>query len=270
MTNAQTIEYKGGNIRFLVQGKNEFPVVLLHGYLEALDIWGDFATELAKKCQVISIDLPGHGETDTFNGSATIEQMGETVKVVLDELNIDKAVIIGHSMGGYAMLAFYEENPDRVLGMGFFHSVSWADTDEKRANRDREIELVKQGKQNLIFNTNIPKGFADDNLKPFYKEVEHARQIALQMDDESIIAVLEGMKARKDYTYLVEQTKVPLLFVVGLKDNYIPSDKLLALAAKAPKSQVVILENSGHMGFIEEKELAFDEVEDFLSTVFKE
>jgi pimeloyl-ACP methyl ester carboxylesterase len=262
------VQYSGINISFCDQGQGN-PVLLLHGYLESLNIWDDFATELTRKFRVITIDLPGQGKSGVPGNIASMEIMAEAIKAVFDHLNIDKAAIIGHSMGGYAMLAFYEAYPERVKSLGFFHSVSVADTEEKRANRDREIGLIRQGKQNLIFNTNVPKSFANDNLEKFKDAIECAKRIAGQAPGENIIKVLEGMKVRKDRTYLVENSNLLILFVVGMKDNYIPPDKLLNLASKARNKQVIVLENSGHMGFIEEKELALDETENFLEKVFK-
>ena len=58
----KTIKYHGANIRFSDSGKGD-PVILLHGYLESLDIWGSFADHLAEHYRVIAVDLPGHGES---------------------------------------------------------------------------------------------------------------------------------------------------------------------------------------------------------------
>jgi pimeloyl-ACP methyl ester carboxylesterase len=257
------IEFKSANIRYQIEGQGE-TVVLLHGYLESFEIWGQFASELSKSCQVIAIDLPGHGTSDTILGEASVEVMAEAIKAVLDYLNIEKAVIIGHSMGGYSMLAFAELWPDRLKGVGLFHSISWADLPEKKIARDREIELIKEGKKQLIVNVNIPRGFADDNLEKFKKDVEKAKSIALKTPDKGIIAVLNGMKSRPDRTSILSNIKVPVFFAVGMKDNYIPVEKLMALTLLPEIKQVTVFENSGHIGFIEELPFAVDEIEAFL------
>lgn len=257
------IPYKSINIRYSDEGQGK-TVVLLHGYLESLEIWSPFATELANNNRVIAIDLPGHGQTGTSNGMPNVEFMAECVKAVLDQLQITKTVLIAHSMGGYAMLAFAELWPEKLLGIGLFHSISWADLPEKREARDREIELVKQGKKQLIFNVNIAKGFADDNLKLFKDEIERAKQIAANTTDDGIIAALNGMKDRKDRTFILEQIQVPVFFGIGKKDNYIPMEKLMALTILPRNKHITIFENSGHMGFIEEKDFAIDELEQFL------
>ena len=267
MKQIQVIMPHSAKIRFSIQGTGK-AVVLLHGYLESLEIWGSFADDLAHNYQVIALDLPGHGQTDAPKGDASTEYMAECIKHVLDHLKIHEAVIIGHSMGGYAMLAFAELYPDMLTGIGLFHSISWADLPEKIEARNREIELVKQGKKQLIYNVNVPKGFADDNLETFKCEVDHAKRIAAATPDDGIIAALNGMKSRKDRTSILETIQVPVFFAIGKKDNYIPVEKLMALTLLPAKKQISIFENSGHMGFIEQKEFAVDEMEQFLKMCF--
>jgi pimeloyl-ACP methyl ester carboxylesterase len=264
MQNIQKIAFHSSFVRYAVQGDG-LPVVLLHGYLESLEIWNGFAEELSKSNLVITIDLPGHGQSGIINGKVTVEIMAEAVAHVLDHLKIEKAVIIGHSMGGYAVLAFAELWPERLLGIGMFHSISWADLPEKREARDREIELVKLGKKQLICNINVPKSFADDNLETYSFQVARAKEIAINNPDEGIIAVLNAMKARKDRTSVLQNTSVPVFFAIGKKDNYIPVEKILALAMLPARRHVAIFENSGHIAFIEEKEIAIDEISEFLA-----
>ena len=264
----RVISFKSVNIRYSAQGKGD-AVVLLHGYLESLEIWNGFAEDLAKNYLVIAIDLPGHGQTGIVSDDLTVEQMAECVKAVLFHLSIENAVIIGHSMGGYATLAFAKMWPENVQGIGLFHSISWADLPEKREARDKEIELIKQGKKQLIFNLNIPRGFADDNLEKFKAEVDFALLIASSTSDAGIIASLNAMKTRKDRTNLLEKLEVPVFFGIGMKDNYIPAEKLLAITSLPDRKQVSVFENSGHMGFIEERALAVDEMDSFLKMCYQ-
>jgi len=261
--NIHNIPFKTSSIRYSDQGQGK-TIILLHGYLESLEIWNGFKDELAKKFRVIAIDLPGHGKSGIPEGNFTVELMAEAIKSVIDHLKLDKVVIIAHSMGGYALLAFAELWPEKLAGIGLFHSITWTDSPEKRDAREREIELVKQGKKNLIYNINVPKGFADDNLEKFKKEVDRAINIAYQTSDEGIIGALNAMKKRKDRTYILEKIEVPVFFGIGKKDNYIPFEKLLTLISIPKRKYVVIFENSGHMGFIEEKESSLDEIENYL------
>ncbi len=263
----QELKFHDALIRFRDEGRGEV-VVLLHGYLESLEIWDGFSEGLAKHYRVLSIDLPGHGRSGLFSKVDTMAVMADAVEYILQELGIGRAVIVGHSMGGYATLAFAEIFPEMTTGYCLFHSNAFADPEEKKMNREREIELVRSGKKMQIINTNIPKAFADENLEKFAGEVERARQIAISTPDEGIIMALIGMKSRPDRTRVIKESNVPILFVAGKKDNYIPFEVAEKHFNLSPRQDILILENSGHMGFIEEKEEALEGLLFFLEKVF--
>jgi pimeloyl-ACP methyl ester carboxylesterase len=250
-------------LRYAEEGKG-IPVVLLHGYLESLEIWDPFAGELATHFRVIRPDLPGHGGSGIHAKVHTMEFLAESVAFLLMSLSVDKCVLIGHSMGGYVTMAFLEAYGSMLSGFSLFHSTPFADTDEKRTNRDREIALVRQGKKDMLINTNIPKGFADNNLKLFCKQVTRAKEIAWKTSNEGIISMLEGMKQRPDRTRLVENATVPFLWILGRKDNYINIDMVSERIKLNRLGQKLMLERSGHMGFIEEPDKSYLEVRTFV------
>jgi pimeloyl-ACP methyl ester carboxylesterase len=254
-----TVKFREANLRFRDEGRGD-AVILLHGYLESLEIWGSFAEELAIYYRVISIDLPGHGQSGEYTQVDTMDVMADAVKHVLDHLNIGRTVIIGHSMGGYATLAFAEIFPEITIGYCLFHSHGLADSEDKKINR--------AGKKMQFININIPKAFADDNLQRFTGEVENAGRIAAATPDHGIICALEGMKSRPDRRRVLTESTVPVMIVAGRKDNYIPFEIYDQHFNLAPKHHVLILENSGHMGFIEEKNKALDGILKFLKKIY--
>lgn len=262
-----SITYRDASIRFRESGSGD-PVILLHGYLESLDIWGSFMEELARDYRVIAVDLPGHGASGIFTSIDTMAVMADSVKHVLDYLEIGRAVIVGHSMGGYATLAFEEIFPEITLGYVLFHSHALADPEEKKLNRDREMELVRQGKKMQFINVNIPNAFASDNLEILAGEVERARNIALKTPDQGIICALEGMKNRPDRRHVLRGSVVPILIVAGRKDNYIPFEVYEQHFGLGRDTDTLILESSGHMGFIEEMDASLQAISRFLRKVY--
>ncbi|MBN1339311.1 MAG: alpha/beta fold hydrolase, partial [Bacteroidales bacterium] len=117
-------------------------IVLLHGFLESLEIWDDFTKELSKEFRIIAIDLPGFGKSSDVAEVHTMEMMAKAVYEVLSHLNTGQVVITGHSMGGYAALAFAASHPEKMKGLVIFHSHAAADSEEARINRDRAIRAV--------------------------------------------------------------------------------------------------------------------------------
>lgn len=257
------LDFKGATIKIVDEGSG-IPVVLLHGYLESSEIWKSFSDELKPYFRIIRIDLPGHGESGILHKIQTMEQLAEASRFVLDALFIDRCVLIGHSMGGYVTLAFTELYNERLLGFSLFHSTPFPDTLEKKQSRDKEIELVKQNKKDLIINTNVSKVFADDNLDILQEDVERVKEIARKTSDEGIIAALEGMKLRPDRSEIIKKSNIPFMLILGKKDNHIPFENMMSRIEVNQMGELNVLENSGHIGFIEEPGKSADLIKSFV------
>lgn len=257
------IHYNGGKIYYSDTGEGEI-VVLLHGYLETSDIWAGFAKKLARKFRVISVDLPGHGLSKVYSENHTMEFMAGAVKVLLDNLNIKKIFLTGHSMGGYVALAFIELYQDMLKGYCLFHSHPFADTAATVEKREKEIKVVRAGKKYLLYPENISQMYADANLDRFKEELQRSKDIASTIRDEGIIAVLNGMMNRPSRLKLMEAGKVPCLWILGKLDNYISCEAMQQRVNLPANAKVVVLESSGHMGFIEEEDLSVRVMTDFI------
>src|SRR5680860_1398856 len=107
--------HKNTNVHFTSIGKGN-AVVLLHGFLENSSMWQEVAQELSKRNRVICIDLLGHGKTENLGYIHSMEDQTQMVKAVLNHLRLRKQVLIGHSMGGYVVLAFAKLFPKSVKG----------------------------------------------------------------------------------------------------------------------------------------------------------
>jgi len=250
----KSIKYRGSQLVYSDLGEGPC-IALLHGYLESGRIWQEFTEQFPGEVRFIVPDLPGHGDSGTWGKMHTMEELAGAVHTILEAEGLSRVFLAGHSMGGYVTMAFAALYPENLSGYALVHSTPFADTEEKRENRDREIALVLCGKKRQIISLNIPKAFAMDNLERMSDQVEHSKQIALLCPDEGIIALLNGMKERPDRTSVLQDRRLPLLIIGGMKDNYIPAEVIDKLEAMAPHARVVRLKESGHMGFIEEPEL---------------
>ncbi len=257
------IYFKGRKVFYSDRGSGD-PVVLLHGYLESSEVWKEFAEKLAGSFRVISIDLPGHGSSAVYSGSHTMEFMADAVNEVLTGLNVKKAFMVGHSLGGYVTLAFLELYANILNGYCLFHSHPFADTEETIKKRKREIKIVKMGKKYLMYPDNVSLMFASSNLERFKNELTLLKNIASGLSDEGVIAVLNGMMLRPSRLSVMEAGIVPCLWILGRHDNYIRCESIRTGVVLPPNAKVVILENSGHIGFIEEKDLSAGIVTDFI------
>lgn len=246
--------------------KGDRCVVLLHGYLESLLVWEEFIPLLYKKVRVVTLDLPGHGISVVQGDTHTMEFLADTVAAGVRALGITRCTVVGHSMGGYVALALCERHPELLDGLVLLSSTPYADSPEKAENRRREIALVQAGRKELLSRVAPAAGFAEENRARMADEIEDLTEQVFVTEDEGIVALLNGMITRKDRSEVLRTTKVPVLFILGRKDNYIPVETAEKMVAEHPEARVVWLENSGHMGFLEEPEATAAALLDFVES----
>lgn len=244
--------YKAGRIHFSDRGTGD-TIVLLHGYLESSEVWSGFEEKLASQFRVISVDLPGHGSSDIYGETHSMEFMATVIRDLLKHLNIKKVFITGHSLGGYVTLAFLELFPEYLSGYSLFHSQPFSDSPETLEKRMKEIEIVKAGNKDLMCPDNIIRMFATSNLNKFPDTLQRLKDIASRTPGDGIIAALNGMMIRPSRLSWMEQGIVPCLWILGLLDNYIPCNLIRDRVSLPANAEVIVLKNSGHLGFIEEE-----------------
>lgn len=259
-------KYRGREIYYNSTGSGN-PVVLLHGYLESSEIWDSFAEKLSAHFRVIRVDLPGHGLSDVYGPVHSMEFMATSVMELLDSLKISKAFICGHSLGGYVSLAFLELFPERLTGYSLFHSHPLADSPQAIEKRHREIAIVKAGKKDLMYPDNVTRMFASSNIEKFGDALLRSKDIASRIPGDGIIAVLNGMIERPSRVTEMEEGRVPCLWILGLMDNYIPCGPIQEKVKLPSNAKVVVLNNSGHLGFIEEEDLSVKIIKEFVFRV---
>ena len=226
-------------------------VVLLHGFLENSTMWNSHVEVLAKRNRVVCIDLLGHGQTDCLGYVHSMEDHAGMVHHVLHELKIRKAILIGHSMGGYVALAFAELYPEMIKSLILLNSSTKADSEERKANRDRAIKAVKQNFTSFI-SMSIANLFSEDNRLRLTVNIEAVKTQALKTPLQGVVAALEGMKIRKDRAAILHAANYPILLVLGKKDpvlNYEENSSII----EHTKTELVTF-NDGHMSYIENRE----------------
>jgi pimeloyl-ACP methyl ester carboxylesterase len=189
--------------------KGDKTVVLLHGYLESLNVWDELTDLIKRDVRVITLDLPGHGVSEVVGEVHSMEFLADVVADVMRGQEVERATIVGHSMGGYVAMAMLERHPEMVEGIVMLHSTPYADSDEKKANREREIKLIKSGKKD----TDISSAFAA--VAAEYADGEILLRVRLCADSGSFLkpayfidylaqklGFLNGSPLEEDYTVL--------------------------------------------------------------------
>ena len=234
--------------------KGDKCAVLLHGYLESMVVWDEFVPLLSKHMRIVTLDIPGHGISNVRGEVHTMEYLGDCVALTMEALGIERYSVVGHSMGGYVALAMCDKYKEHLDSIILLSSTPSADSAEKCDRRRREIELVKAGKKSTMARLVPHAGFAPDNVKRLKDYIEDLEELIMITEDEGVIAILGGMIERKDRNDMLRTCGIAHMFIFGRHDFYIPNDVAEELVARHPEAEVVWLDNSGHMGFIEEPE----------------
>lgn len=232
---------------------NGFPLVLIHGFCESRTIWKYGEKELATRYRIIVPDLPGFGESRLEDPEVSMEFFAEKLRELLDDLKIDQCVMVGHSLGGYVALAFAEKYEQRLKGFGLFHSTAFADTEEKKENRNKTIAFIEKHGVPLFAQSFVAPLFSLRNRDRLKTEIEELIQVASSSSEAGVLETTKAMRDRPDRTHVLKQSSLPVLFVAGKKDGSVPLEKSLEQCHLPKHSIVHFLAETGHMGMIESK-----------------
>ena len=233
---------------YIQKGKS-IPIVFLHGFCEDSSIWFDLLDDFSE-INFICIDLPGFGKSET-QLDCGIDKMANIVNIILEEHEVEKCILIGHSMGGYVALEFVKSFPTKCIGLGLFHSQPNADTVEKKENRKKSIDFIKKNGSILFVKQLIPKLFAPRFGTKSSFTISKLVLAASKYSSNGIINALEAMIYRTDNQQVINNISIPVLFIVGEYDKAIPSANSYNQLALPGISQIHILDGVGHMGMFE-------------------
>jgi pimeloyl-ACP methyl ester carboxylesterase len=246
-----------GNVFYTDQGTG-FPVILIHGFCETHEVWTRFAQQLSKVFRVISVDLPGFGKS--LPKGFSVADAASRINELLVQLEITACIPVGHSLGGYITLAMVNQQASLFSGFGLFHSTAYADSEERKASRNKVIEFVSKNGVAAFIETFIPPLFYDTSNP----HIPFAVKMALQTKQETLIGYAQAMRDRPDLTSVIEKFNNPIIFIAGEKDTVIPLETLQKQAELAAKPQLYVIPNVAHMGMFEKETETLNLTREFL------
>lgn len=254
MEQHRTLTVDGRTVHYRDEGRNNTKtLVLLHGFLQNLDVWSSYVLSYMNQLRVITIDLPGHGLTDTFCDVHTTEFMADIVKEVLNAAGVDQCVVVGHSMGGYVALAFAERYPYTVRGLGLVNSHAMADSTSQREGRE---EVCRQAQENVAsYIVGFVASLFDESRRAaMSQEINDLQSQCLRTGAASVVAAQQGMMRRPSRIGVLQQLDVPVYFVYGKNDPRIPIELAVTQTLLPRRAEVLLLSDVAHMAFLEERE----------------
>jgi 3-oxoadipate enol-lactonase len=187
---------------------------------------------------------------------------------VLDELGVNSPVVAcGLSMGGYVLFSLYRTYPELLRGMILTSTRSGSDTEEGKKNRDLAIKDALDRGAGVIADSMLPKMFSPSTLSSNTNLVNQVRELMSNTSDLGIIGALQGMRDRSDSTSLLGHISCPVLIVHGKDDQLIPVGEAELMHQNISNSNLVLVENAGHLLNLEQPERFNQAVRNFISSL---
>jgi 2-succinyl-6-hydroxy-2,4-cyclohexadiene-1-carboxylate synthase len=219
---------KANGIDYFVDVKGEgFPFVFLHGFTGDSRTWEEITEQLKKGCQCISIDIIGHGKSDSPSDAArySMDAVSHDIHSVLSQLGVKKAVIIGYSMGGRLALHFSNLYPDFVSALILESASPGLRTDEEQAERrerDQALadKILDEGIRSFVDLWEEVPLFSTQKRLPLVKQ-EKIREQRLQQSPAGLSNSLKGMGtgAQPSWWETLEDLMFPVILLVGELDH---------------------------------------------------
>ena len=224
------------------------PLVLLHGYPLDHTIWEPIVPLLEKDFDMILPDLRGFGGSAASPTPYLLNDLADDIARLLDQLGIKKAVIAGHSMGGYVALAFAHSHPERTLALGLVSSQAAADAPECKAGRFQLAERVETDGVGEVADSMPALLTEDTTLQTWLKK------LILRQSPAGVAGALRAMAERPDATPFLPQFDFPVIIIHGRADKIIPIERAVVLLALT-KGGVLDELPAGHMPMMESPQM---------------
>lgn len=231
------------------------PVVLIHGFPLCRQMWRpQIASLVDAGYRVVCPDLPGFGESPLPDGRLSMATYADAVIGLLDELEIERAVIGGMSMGGYVLLNLAERYSERLLGAMFLVTRAAADDAAGKEKRTLLATEVSRGNHLIVAETFAKVLFAPETCQKNPHLVADVRRWMESTSPAGLVGGLLAMRDRVDSVATLTKIRLWSLVVGAELDMAVPPEHSRLLAESLPNADLKIIAGAGHMANLEEPE----------------
>jgi 3-oxoadipate enol-lactonase len=241
-------------------------VLFIHGHPFNRTMWAPQMQSLRWKYRAIAPDLRGYGQSSL--GSETVNTLecivGDLLRL-LDHLQVERACIVGLSMGGQIAMEFARAFPDRTTAAVFAATFPQAETPEGIERRNGMADRLLAEGMALAGSEMLPKLIGPTSLKRRPSVASAVYRMICATDPAGAAAALRGRALRRDYRESLTQIKVPCLIVLGTDDAYSTVDEAQTMHAAIANSRLEIFPNIGHMPNLEDEDRFNRHLHEFLA-----
>lgn len=238
-------------LHYVESGPKSGPaIVLIHSLATHGEVWAYQVPAWSVHFRVLCVDLPGHGRSAVSAGAVSLADMAGQVIEVLDHLQIATAAFVGISLGGMVTQAAALNHPQRVSAMVIAHAGARTDAAVREIWDQRIEQFEAGGIENLARPTLerwFPRAFAESSPMT----MEWMAGLIEATDPAGYVGAIRAIQAL-DHLDRLPHVKTPTLVVAGQADAAVPSAVASMVAHRIPNAQLRLLEDTGHMGNVQQ------------------
>jgi len=241
------LRFEGRPARLRAEGQPGRTVLFAHPFPLAGDSWD----ETLRSCAALgwraaAVDAPGFGGTSALGRPCTMDDLARLLAASLDALGARTATLVGCSMGGYALMAFWRLFPERMQRAGLFNTQPGADSAEAKEKREQQAQAALEKGPDAVTGS-----LAERQVAPGSPLVARVRELASAATAQGIAEALRGMALRPDSTPDLPRWRVRTLVLCGEQDQIVPRAACDLMARSIPDARQAIVRGTGHLSFLE-------------------
>lgn len=257
---------RGASATLFYEDTGTGPAVLLsHSWQCDGRQWPQVPALVEAGYRVLNLDNRGHGRSGPHRQRFTMWDMADDLIAVLDDADVDEAVLVGLSVGGFAALRAGLRHKSRVRALVL------ADTAAGRAAWRGRAEVAALGRlsltpvRNLVVEVVVKQLFGPTARRHQPELVAEWRRRFLDQDPASMLAVIQSIMARDDVTSRLGEISAPTLVIVGEEDRDPGVMASVSLAARIPGARLTVLPDTGHLAALEQSKAFESALLEFLA-----
>jgi len=242
------------------------PLILLHPFPANHEFWLPVAQTLATRSRIILPDLRGHGDSGVGEGPATMEKHAADIARMMDDAGIDRAPLVGVSIGGYVLFEFWRRQREQVTALALCNTKAPADSPEARAGRLQAAKDVLERGTESFFESMVPRLLGETTRATRPDLVAGALQMMRKMSPQDVAQVQRGMAERPDSVQTLKTIDVPALLITGEEDLITGRNEAELMRQHISGSQLRVIPKAGHYSPWEQPEEAARLLRKFLES----
>jgi 3-oxoadipate enol-lactonase len=249
-------------------GEGSTPIIFLHGFPFDKTMWNGQLDFLKSKFRMIACDIRGFGKSTDEESHLSIDLFSEDLIAFMDELNIDKAIICGLSMGGFIALNALKRFPERFEVLILCDTQCIADTPEVKEKRYKIIDDIINNNGVAKFNEGfIESVFHQDSIRNKRDLVEKLRRVVFGNSDNIIVKGLVALAERSETCSALNEVTIPTLIICGSDDEVTPLDQSEFMHSTIKGSLLHVIHNAGHVSNLEQPQEFNEQLLNFLTEI---